>query len=173
MSGRNSGLNSGTNSPGMTERKDRERDEGGEGGSKDGSTTSSMAELGYDLNIIFHSHASNIPHINTWIDELVTMTEHGGPMKKYPTTEQLVDILQRYDAVYRELLRQTSIFSEPVTRMLAKLWAGTLKLLDYMVKSYHRYVKHTSSIQEQVCIYMCTCIVSLSLSLSLSLSTSH
>ena len=33
--------------------------------------------------------------------------------------------------------------------MLAKVWAGTLKLLDYMIKSYHRYVKNTTSLQLQ------------------------
>ena len=109
----------------------------------------SKGEHGYDINIVYHSHASNIPHINTWIDELVTLTEKGLPARKFPSTQDLVDCLQRYDAVYRELLRQTSIFSEPVTKQLAKVWAGTLKLLDYMVKSYHRYVKHTSTIQEQ------------------------
>ena len=103
----------------------------------------------YDPSILYHSHAANVPHINSWIDELVSITERGNPMRKFPSTENLVDSLQRYDAVYRELLRQTSIFSEPVTKMLAKVWAGVLKLLDYMVKSYHRYVKHTSNMQEQ------------------------
>ncbi len=112
-------------------------------------TAESKHEHTYDTNIIYHSHASNVPHINSWIDELVSLTERGLPQRKFPTTQNLVDALQRYDAVYRELLRQTSIFSEPVTKQLAKVWAGSLKLLDFMVKSYHRYVKHTSSIQEQ------------------------
>ena len=112
-------------------------------------TGESKHEHAYDTNIIYHSHASNVPHINSWIDELVSLTEKGLPQRKFPTTQNLVDALQRYDAVYRELLRQTSIFSEPVTKQLAKVWAGSLKLLDFMVKSYHRYVKHTSSIQEQ------------------------
>jgi len=123
------------------------------GGSERGSDSSS-SELGYDMNIVFRSHASNIPHITRWIDELVSMTERGKPTRKFPTTENLVDSLQRYDAVYRELLRQTSIFSEPVTKMLAKVWAGALKLLDYMVKSYHRYVKHTSNLQDQASILL-------------------
>ncbi len=117
--------------------------QGGSGASE------SKFEHTYDTNIVYHSHASNVPHLNSWIDELVTMTERGLPRRKFPTTQNLVDTLQRYDAVYRELLRQTSIFSEPVTKQLAKVWAGSLKLLDYMVKSYHRYVKHTSTIQEQ------------------------
>ncbi len=119
----------------------------GSGGS--GGASESKFEHTYDTNIVYHSHASNVPHLNSWIDELVTMTERGLPRRKFPTTQNLVDTLQRYDAVYRELLRQTSIFSEPVTKQLAKVWAGSLKLLDYMVKSYHRYVKHTSTIQEQ------------------------
>lgn len=35
-----------------------------------------------------------------------------------------------------------------------QVWAGALKLLDYMVKSYHRYVKHTSNIQEQAAVLL-------------------
>ena len=98
-----------------------------------GPTGESKHEHTYDTNIIYHSHASNVPHINSWIDELVSLTEKGLPQRKFPTTQNLVDALQRYDAVYRELLRQTSIFSEPVTKQLAKVWAGSLKLLDFMV----------------------------------------
>ena len=133
---------------GHTENKDHNGDNI-ENPRSSGRGSDASGELGYDLNIIFKSHASNIPHITRWIDELVSMTEHGHPTRKFPTTENLVEILQRYDAVFRELLRQTSIFSEPMTKVLAKAWAGVLKLLDYMVKSYHRYVKHTSNLQEQ------------------------
>ena len=103
----------------------------------------------YDPKIVYHSHSANLPHLNTWIEQLIQLTEGSLPAKKTPTTEDLVNSLQRYDAVFRELLRQTSIFSEPVTKMYAKLWAGVLKLLDYMIKSYHRYVKHTSHLQTQ------------------------
>ena len=74
-------------------------------------TGESKHEHTYDTNIIYHSHASNVPHINSWIDELVSLTEKGLPQRKFPTTQNLVDALQRYDAVYRELLRQTSILA--------------------------------------------------------------
>jgi hypothetical protein len=33
--------------------------------------------------------------------------------------------------------------------MAAKLWKGNLALVDYMIKSYHRYVKQTSQLQTQ------------------------
>lgn len=103
----------------------------------------------YDPSILYHSHSFNIPHLNSWIDELVRLTERGQAVSDTPTTDNLVQALQRYDAAFRELLRQTSLFSEPVTKLLAKVWGGVLKLLEYMIKSYHRYVKHTSGLQKQ------------------------
>ncbi len=103
----------------------------------------------YDPKIVYHSHSSNIPHLNSWIDELINLNENSLPKHNTPNTNNLVEALQRYDAVFKELLRQTSIFSNPITKMLTKVWAGVLKLLDYMIKSYHRYVKHTSHLQTQ------------------------
>lgn len=103
----------------------------------------------YDPSIVYHSHSSNLPHLTSWIDELVAITERGQAVADTPTTDNLVQALRRYDAAFRELLRQTSLFSEPVTKLLAKVWGGNLKLLDYMIKSYHRYVKHTSGLQKQ------------------------
>ena len=103
----------------------------------------------YDPNVVFHNHSSNIPHLNSWIDELIKLTEHALPSRDHPTTEQLVEALHRYDSVFRELISQTAIHSEPLTRMYAKTWAGNLQLLDYMIKAYHRYVKHTSHLQDQ------------------------
>ena len=103
----------------------------------------------YDPSIVYHSHSSNVPHLGNWISELVQLTESSYPKTPTPTTEDLVNALQRYDAVFKELLRQTSIFSEPITRMYAQAWTGVLKLMDYMIKSYHRYVKHTSHLQTQ------------------------
>jgi hypothetical protein len=103
----------------------------------------------YDPNIVYHSHSANLPHLANWINDLVTQTESHYPKSQTPSTEDLVRAFQRYDAVFKELLRQTSIFSEPVTKMLSQAWAGAVKLLDYMIKSYHRYVKHTSHLQTQ------------------------
>ncbi len=103
----------------------------------------------YDSNIVYHSHTSNIPHLHSWIDELINLNESSLPKQGIPNTNNLVEAFQRYDAVFRELLRQTSIFSDPITKMMSKVWAGVLKLLDYMIKSYHRYVKHTSHLQSQ------------------------
>lgn len=33
--------------------------------------------------------------------------------------------------------------------MFSKAWKGVFCLFDYMIKSYHRYVRHTSDIQKQ------------------------
>ena len=41
------------------------------------------------------------------------------------------------------------IYSEPMSKMIAKAWAGSLDLMDYMVKSYHKYVRHTTHLQDQ------------------------
>jgi len=103
----------------------------------------------YDPALVFRSHAANIPLLNSWVDELLTLTEKAALETQTPTTDQLVQSLKRYDAIIRELLRQTSIFSQPVTRMLAKTWSGVVRLLDYMIKSYHRYVKRRNQLQEQ------------------------
>lgn len=103
----------------------------------------------YDPRIVFHSYSSNVPHLQSWIDDLIQLTEHSLPASSTPTTDLLVQSLQRYDAIYKELLRQTSIFSEPLTHMLSQVWAGVLKLMTYMIKSYHRYVRQTSHLQNQ------------------------
>jgi hypothetical protein len=103
----------------------------------------------YDPSIVFHTHSANIPLLHTWIDDLVRLTEQGLPMDVNPNTDQLVQAMQRYDAIFREILRQMAIFSEPVTKMTAKAWAGSIKLIDYIIKSYHRYVKHTTHLQAQ------------------------
>ena len=103
----------------------------------------------YDPKAEFHNQAINIPLLTTWIDELVNLTEKSLPVRNTPTTEQLVESLQRYDAVFRELMRQTGKYSGNITKMFGKVWTGTLNLLDYMIKSYHRYVTTTDHLQEQ------------------------
>jgi len=103
----------------------------------------------YVPNIVFHSHSSNIPHLFSWIDEIIQKTEKSLPKRSAPSTSDLVDSIYRYDACFRELLRQTSIFSESITKLLGKVWIGVLNLLDYMVKLYHRHVKQTSRLQEE------------------------
>lgn len=103
----------------------------------------------YDAGMIFHTFSSNLPHLQSWIDELITLTDTSLPKGSTPTTDQLVQSLQRYDAIYKELLRQTKIFNEPITRLLADTWAGVMRLMVYMIKSYHRYAKSTSHLQTQ------------------------
>lgn len=98
---------------------------------------------------IFHAFSSNLPHLQSWIDELIVLTEQSLPTNHSPTADLLVQSLQRYDAVFKELLRQCSIFSDPITKMFSKLWTGVLTLMKYMIKSYHRYVRQTSHLQDQ------------------------
>lgn len=92
-------------------------------------------------------YSSNLPHLSTWIEELLAVTDKKSQVKGAPTTEHLAQSMQRYDSIFRELLRQNFMFNEPITKLFAKAWIGTIKLLDYMIKSYHRYVKHTSTLR--------------------------
>ena len=103
----------------------------------------------YDSNIVYKNYSENLPHLSTWIDEILVLNERSCPTKTNPTTEHLAQALQRYDSIFKELFRQSSVHSEQLTRLLAKSWMGVVKLLDYMIKSYHRYSKHTSHVQEQ------------------------
>jgi len=107
-----------------------------------------MAHLNQS-NEVFHNHSFNIPHLSTWIDDIIKLTEKSLPARANPTTEDLVDAVCRYDACFREMLRQTKIFSGDLTRIYSKLWIGVLNLLDTMVKIYHRHVAQTASLQEQ------------------------
>jgi hypothetical protein len=65
----------------------------------------------YDASAVFQSHASDLPHLNDWITELIALSDKSLPIQSTPTTEQLVQALQRYDAMFRELLRQTRLVS--------------------------------------------------------------
>lgn len=103
----------------------------------------------YDPRVVFHTYSSNVPHLQSWIDELINLTEQNLPSTSFPTTDSLVESLQRYDAVYKELLRQTGIFSDPLQKMYSQLWKGVMLLMTFMIKSYNRYVKHTSHLQAQ------------------------
>jgi hypothetical protein len=103
----------------------------------------------FGQNEVFHNHSSNIPHLSTWIDEIIQLTENSLPAKANPTTDELVDAVSRYDACFREMLKQTNVFSPDITRIYSKLWIGVLQLLDQMVKIYHRHVVQTASLQDQ------------------------
>jgi hypothetical protein len=96
---------------------------------------------------LFHTHSANIPHLFTWIDELINLTENQLSIKTLPETVDLVESIHRYDTCFRELLRQTNIFSENLTRLYGKMWIGVLNLLEYMVKLYHRHIRQTSKLQ--------------------------
>lgn len=102
----------------------------------------------YDSSVqMFHNHSSNLPLLHTWIDELIALTKKSSYNKETPTTESLVESIQRYNAIFMELLRQTSIFSNTLTKLIAKAWNGNMYLLDNMIKSYHKYVRFTVQTQ--------------------------
>ncbi len=102
-----------------------------------------------DTKVVFRNYSSNVPHLQSWIDNLIEFSESSHQQQNAPSTDSIVQSMQRYDVVFKELLRQTNIFSEPLSKMFAQLWAGVLQLLMYMIKSYHRYVKQTSHLQNQ------------------------
>eukprot|EP01039_Chlorochromonas_danica_P000143 gene142-151_t len=103
----------------------------------------------YDPKLVFRNYNSNAPILQSWIEDLIRMTTDSLPANQIPTTETLVQAFQRYDVVFKELLRQNMLFSEHLTKLFANVWAGVLNLMTYMIKSYHRYVKHTSHLQSQ------------------------
>jgi hypothetical protein len=98
---------------------------------------------------IFHTFSSNLPHMHSWIDELLELTKKSQTNRDIPTTDALVDFTQRYNAVFKELLRQAALFNLPLSQLIAKAWTGTLKLLDHMIKTYHKHVRETSQVQGQ------------------------
>jgi hypothetical protein len=102
----------------------------------------------YDPGMVHHSFSVNLPHLSSWIEDLLRVTDQHVPVNAVPSTEHLVHALQRYDSCFRELLKQTAIFSDDVARLYSKLWVGVVRLLDTMIKIYHRYVKQTTKTQE-------------------------
>lgn len=97
----------------------------------------------------FRNYNANIPHLTNWIDELISISDKSLPTTSYPTTNQLVESLKRYDTIFCELLNQNAIFSEQNTKLFAKSWNGVFGLVNYVIKAYHRYVKHTNYLQSQ------------------------
>lgn len=98
----------------------------------------------YDSSVkVFHNHASNQNSLNTWIDKLIVLTRKTSSSnnKDAPSTESFVESIQRYNAVFMELIRQTNIFSETLSKLYAKTWNGSMTLLDNMIKTYHKYVR--------------------------------
>lgn len=98
---------------------------------------------------VFHNLSYNLPLLSTWIDEMVQLTQTSLPDGQVVPTIELVNSLKRYDVCFKELLRQTTLYSEDLTKLYAKLWIGVLKLMDGIIKVYHRYVVNTEHIQEQ------------------------
>lgn len=111
-------------------------------------TTTSLDESTY------RNHSANIPQLFSWIDELILSTESSLSIRTFPATEELVESVYRYDTVFRELLRQTKLFSENLCSLYAKSWIGVLNLLEYMIKLFHRHVTHTSKLQEDAQKYL-------------------
>ena len=72
------------------------------------SSTGELNEISndYDPAIVFHSHSTNLPHLSEWIESLISLTETSLPSSDHPSTDQLVESLQRYDAMFVELLNQ-------------------------------------------------------------------
>lgn len=114
-----------------------------------GTAKASIVSYEYDPSRTpYHSHSANLPHLSSWIEDLVRITERSIPIQSAPSTETLVQALQRYDACFKELHSQTKLFSDDLSKLYSKMWIGVLRLMDTMIKVYHRYVKQTSKSQE-------------------------
>jgi len=106
----------------------------------------------YDSNILGNSssNGNSTKLFESWIDELIHLNEYASANQAEAiSTENIVQLIRRYDTLFRELLKQSSIYSDTITRLLAKSWSAAVKLLDFMIKNYHLYVKNTSQLQEQ------------------------
>lgn len=106
-----------------------------------------LADQYDDAGQVFSNYSSNLPHLNSWIDELIDLTKKSSHGREVPTTEVLVEFTQRYNAVFKELLRQTAVFNIPLSQLIAKAWNSNLELLDHMIKTYHKHVRETSQIR--------------------------
>ena len=111
---------------------------------------SKMATHDYDSKIVNHNYSSNISHLNSWIDELISLTEGRLHGQKETTTDTLVHSMRGYSSIFHELLRQVAIFSEPITKNLNKVWDSVQKLLNFMIKCHHRFSKQSQHMMEQV-----------------------
>lgn len=73
--------------------------------------TSKLGSASYDPEYVFRSYNSNIPHLTNWIDELIGASESAyTPSTSYPSTENLVQSLKRYDTIFCELIKHNAIF---------------------------------------------------------------
>ena len=100
---------------------------------------SSLQSNTIDSKFIHRGISEDLPYITTWLNELIRLTEEACTLQSVPSTQELIKALQRYDLVFRELIRNITIYSDILGRLLAKIWSGTIKLLDFLIKSYHRY----------------------------------
>lgn len=99
--------------------------------------------------MVFHNHSFNLPLVDTWIDEMINLSLSSFSTKTFSTTDQLVESLKRYDVCFRELLKQTKVYSAELSHTFGKLWIGVMKLLDSMIRMYHRHIYQSSHMQNQ------------------------
>lgn len=106
----------------------------------------------------YRNFNANIPHLTSWIEDILGQTEKelryntshsNSSSSSFPTTDDLVIALKRYDAIFKELLHITESFIPDIVKLFSKVWANVLKLMTFMIKSYHRYVKHTENLQTE------------------------
>jgi len=104
----------------------------------------------YDPTILGGTSSHSTKLFESWIDELIYLNDNASANQTEAiSTENVVQVIKRYDTLFRELLKQSSIYSDSITRLLARTWNSSVKLLDFMIKNYHLYVRNTTHIQEQ------------------------
>ena len=100
-------------------------------------------------NYSHHNQSSNRPLLCSWIDELTSLTYDITRSKEIPTSESFINSMTRYNAVFTELLSQTSVYNEHLTKMMSKTWIGCMQLIEVLIKVYHKHVKATDQTRNQ------------------------
>lgn len=86
-----------------------------------------------------------------WIDKLIALNNDNSAKIKgtIPTIYTLVDCMQRYDAIFCEIAKQISVFSERISSYQLSSWKAVMQLLESIIKSFHRHTKETKHVQEK------------------------
>ena len=73
---------------------------------------SSLQSNTIDSKFIHRGISEDLPYITTWLNELIRLTEEACTLRSVPSTQELIKALQRYDLVFRELIRNITIYSD-------------------------------------------------------------
>lgn len=94
---------------------------------------------------------THVTEAHEWIDRLLVLNKEGIKTKggSIPSVDVLVESMQRYDAIFAEIIKQTRVYSNRIAGLEEKAWSGVMELLECIIKSFHRHTKQTVHIQEE------------------------